>query len=320
MNLFYVLKLNTSYIMQNGGYIKTDFRTARENGLIISLGDNQMLKFIREINDKPFKKEKLEALFVEKNRLKQISESKENSKKISLVQNRINDMLFVSDLVSIKVDTSKKDYKQICKEGFIVSIKINGKIYETKYKRLCAGAGQLRRNCVFFVNEKIYDALDMIMMNGLTKNKVGKINLAKWSAYYSLYSSATNQVRTPRICVIKDYEYTLKDQKISWIFDNDKGEKDIEERTLDIEQNAFDGSGIVSPEMALKWQEDLSLDFLPSSFILRGPFVKGLVSVFDFKRFAKEIAHTDKIKDLWGVEYSVDKIDVILTASQFKLY
>ncbi len=32
--------------------------------------------------------------------------------------------------------------------------------------------------------------------------------------------------------------------------DNDKGEKDIEDRIIDIEQNAFDGSGMISVSMA----------------------------------------------------------------------
>ena len=33
------------------------------------------------------------------------------------------------------------------------------------------GAGQLRRNTVLFVNEKLYDALEEIMIGGLTKRE-----------------------------------------------------------------------------------------------------------------------------------------------------
>lgn len=320
MNLFYVLKLNTSNIVNNNYFIDTDFKTAKENGLIISLGDNQLLKFIRQINGKIFDENKVNHLYLERNSLKQLKFSKKNSRKIISIQNKINELLFVPDLVSIKVDTSKKDYKYICKHGFRVRIKINNKVHDITYKRLCAGAGQLRRNSALFVNTDIYDNLEQIMMCGLTKSRIGKINLAKFSAYYALYTSATNQVKKPKVCVIKDFEYTLKNQKVSWIFDKADGSKDIENRVIDIEQNAFDGSGIVSVEMAKIWQNDLGLDYTPSSFIIRSAWIKGLVSVFDFKTFAREIANTDKIKDVWGEEYNVNDIDVILTTSQFKMY
>lgn len=320
MNLFYLLKINTSNIIYNDFFIDIDFKTAKEKGLIISLGDNQLLKFIRQINETPFNKDEINSLYMERNELKQLKVSKENSKKIVSIQNKIDELLFVPDLVSLKVDTSKKDYKYICKNGFKVKIKINNKTHEITYKRLCAGAGQLRRNSSLFVNVDIYDNLEQIMMCGLTKNRIGKINLAKFSAYYALYTSATNQIKKPRVCVIKDFEYTLKNQTVSWILDNSDGSKDIENRVIDIEQNAFDGSGIVSVEMAKVWQNDLMLDYIPSSFIIRSAWIKGLVSVFDFKAFASEIANTDKIKDVWGKEHNISDIDVILTTSQFKMW
>lgn len=158
------------------------------------------------------------------------------------------------------------------------------------------------------------------MLCGLTKTRIGKINLAKFSAYYSLYTSATNTVTTPNICVIPDFEYNLKDQDVDWIFTNDSGDIDIEKRKIDFNMNAFDGSGMISPAMASVWKEDLSLDYLPSAFIMRGPWLKGLVSVFDFHKFARDVAHTDKIVDIYGTEYDIDKVDVILTKSQFKLW
>lgn len=319
MDLFNILKLNTSYIVKHNYVVDLTFQEAKKENLVVALGDNQLLNFIRQIRDNPYDKDYISNLYKKRDELK-TGDSKKNLNKIIAIQNEINEKLFVPDLVSIKVDTTKKDYKYLCKNHFQVKVTINDKNYSYSYKRLCAGAGQLRRNSALFVNVEIADELEQVMMCGLTKKKIGKINLSKFGAYFALYTSAASKVKTPRICVIKDYEFTLKNQKISWIFDNDKGEKDIEVRTMDIEQNAFDGSGMVSPEMAMRWQEDLSLDYLPSSFIIRGPWLKGLVSIFDFKRFAKEVAHKDVIVDLWGQEYNVNDIDVILTSSQFKLY
>lgn len=283
----------------------------------MALGDNQVLKFIRKLKNQEDTVEQIKAL---KRKQKEVLASFRHSIKMEQeIQTQIDELSFVPDLVTIKADTSKKEYKALCKDGFSITVTINSTTYTTRYKRLCAGAGQLRRNSAFFVNEELYDMLENIMLCGLTRAKIGKINLAKFSAYYSLYTSATNVVRTPNICVVNDFEYTLKDQDVDWIFDNADGERDIEKRKIDFNMNAFDGSGMISPEMAEKWQEDLGLDYLPSSFIIRGPWLKGLLSVFDFRKFAKEVAGKDTITDIYGIEYPIDKVDAILTKSQFKM-
>ena len=320
MNLFYVLKVNISTINSKNNHLKLSFDEAKQKGMIITLGDNQLLKFIRQIRNIEYSKDYVRDLYRQRDIIKNSPRSKENSEEIVNIQKKINELLFIPDLVSVKADTSKKDYKDICKNGFKITSTINGKVYEYTYKRLCAGAGQLRRNTALFACTEILDSLEQIMMCGLTKKKIGKINLAKFSAYFSLYTSSSNQVKRPNICVVKDFEYTLKSQKVSWIYDIENNEYDIEDRIIDIEQNAFDGSGMILPEMAERWATDLNIDYVPSSFIVRAPYIKGLVSVFDFRKFAKEVAHKNTITDYWGKEYDINDIDVILTTSQFKMY
>lgn len=319
MDLFNVLKINTSYIMSNDKSMRFTLRSAKELGMMVALGDNQLLRFIRQIQERPFDKEYIQNLYSKRNHLKQLNESNEHSNEILEIQKEIENLLFVPEIVSVKVDTTKKDYKDLCKNGFTVTVDLGDKTVTTHYIRLCAGAGQLRRNSAIFVDSSIHDLLERTMMCGLTRQSIGKINLAKFSAYFALYTSATRQVRKPRICVVNDFEYTLKDQNIKWIYDNPKGEKDVQDKIMDFEINAFDGAGMISPEMAKLWQEDLKLDYLPASFILRSCWIKGLVSIFDFHKFAKEVAHKEVITDLWGVEYNIDDIDVILTKSQFKM-
>lgn len=320
MNLFYVVKINTSTIVENNYYIKNSFNILKKNGNIISLGNNQLLKFIRKIKNENFDADEIKKLTERRKELQSFNKNKKNGEVINQIQNIINEKLFVPDLISVKCDTTKKDYKYICKNGFILDISINDKNFKIKYKRLCAGAGQLRKNTAFFVNEDLYNELEHIMMCGLTRAKIKKINLAKFSAYYALYTSATNKVNVPRICVIKDFEFTLKNQNVTWIYDNEKNEKDIKNKVIDFDINAFDGSGMISPEMAEIWRENLTLDYLPSSFIIRSAWIKGLVSVFDFKKFAREVAHRDSIIDAWGNVRNVEDIDVILTTSQLKMW
>jgi len=325
LNLFYTLKLDVSKIIKDEYYVGISFVRAKEDGLIVSLGDNQIFEFIRNIYGINYEElmDKIKKLNIDKNNFKKIEKSKENSKKIGIIQNKINELMFIPHIISVRCDTenaTKKQYKDICKNGFRVKSEVNNKIYDLKYKRLCAGAGQLRRNTAIFVNAELYDDLEKIMMCGLDKKKVGKMNLAKFSAYYALYASATNKVATPRICVVKDFKHILKDEKISWIYDSDDGEKDIEVRNMEVEINAFDGSGIVCPEFAKVWQSNLKLDYMPSSFILRSAWIKGLVSVFDFKEFARLVAKKTFIVDAWGNKQYVKNIDVILTVSQFKMW
>lgn len=325
LNLFYTLKLDVSHIINSDEFVGVKFTEGKLDGKIVSLGDNQIFEFIRNIENVDYNKliNNIKFLIKEKESIKKLEKSKENSKKIGMIQNKINELMFNPHIISVRCDTenaTKKQYKELCKHGFRVKSEVNGKIYDFHYKRLCAGAGQLRRNTAIFVNSDLYSELEKIMMCGLDKKKVGKMNLAKFSAYYALYSSATNKVTTPRICVINDFKHILKDEKISWIFDNEHGEKDIEVREMEVEINAFDGSGIVSPEFAEVWQNDLNLDYTPSSFILRSAWIKGLVSVFDFHEFAKTVAKKSYIIDAWGNKQYVKDIDVILTTSQFKMW
>ena len=103
MTLFYILKVNTSEIISNNLYIKTDFKTCKNNGNIISLGDTQVFRFIRRIKDEEFDKEYVENLYRQRNLLKQ--QDKVNVKEIIKIQNEINERLYVPDLVTVKTDT-----------------------------------------------------------------------------------------------------------------------------------------------------------------------------------------------------------------------
>lgn len=320
LDLFYILKLNTDFIIKNNLNIKLSYEEANNKNYIVALGDSQLFSFLREIKNE---KENVKKIHELKNLIKIIERqpnSKQNSQQLHILQKELKYLTFIPDILSIKTNTTKKDYKYICKNKVKITFTLYDKTYEITYVRLCAGAGQLRRNSSIFVNEEYYQSLETRMMCGLTKSRIGKINLAKFSAYFALYTSATRKVTTPNICVIPDFEYTLKNQLVDWIYDTDNGEKNIEERTIDFNINAFDGAGIISPKMAKIWTNDLSLNYLPSSFIIRSAWIKGLVSVFDFHEFAEKIANKKYIIDVWGDKWDINNIDMILTASQFKMY
>lgn len=319
---FYVFKLQTSRIEESEYNIEQlTVEQARLNGELVAIGDNQVFRSIRRLKNIKFDKENLADLIKQRNDIKSLPSSEENSKRIRLIQQSIDSILFVPDIINVKVD-EKRIYKHIFKHNF----EVNG----ITYKRFCSGAGQSRRSTASFVNIELYDQLMEILNCGL---KVDKINVAKYNAYFGLNLSATYPVSSPRFIVVDDYEDAIVSGMVDWIGDvtekyTDKNGKEktrisrreINPKQFDFHPNMWDGQGLISPAMAEKWQKDLDLDYLPSQFGVRSAFIKGMLVTFDFHKFAKYIAHTDTIIDHFKVPHNIKDVDCIISISQFKMH
>ncbi|AOZ93614.1 hypothetical protein [Paenibacillus crassostreae] len=83
--------------------------------------------------------------------------------------------------------------------------------------------------------------------------------------------------------------------------------------------NLFDGMGLCSIEWATKISKALKLDYVPSAFQYRDLMQKGLLLKMDFKAYFAKHGIT-AIPDLWGKPHTIKEIDLILTASQFKMF
>ena len=311
-NLFYIYKFTSDFLIKNAveSDMKYDTFQARIDLNLVSVADNQVFGFLRKIKGVEFNREKLDEIYKIRNDEKSLPKLKQNVGKIEECQRQIDDMLFIPDIVTVKMK-NKQHYKDLVSKGF----SING----IRFTRLVVSAAQLRRNTVTFINQDYFKQMNEILMCGLD-GKLKETNLGKYSAYYGLFISATNKVTTPNVCVVNDYETELENQKVNYITTDEYGNEIIEERTMSVPMNWADGQGLISPRMAEVWMRDLGLTYLPAGFIVRSAYIKGLVVPFDFHKFAEEIAHTDKIKDVWGKEYNVNDIDVILTVSQFKMW
>ena len=293
-DLFYIFKFNSKFLIEKaiGKDMRYTVDEARKDLNLVSLADNQVFHFLRKIKETPFDREKLDKLYKLRNDEKSLPKVKRNLVKIEKYQKQIDDILFIPDIITVKM-SSKKDYLDLTKNGF----SING----IKFVRLVCTAAYLRRNIVGFINEKYFKELNEILMCGLD-GKLKETNLGKFSAYYGLFMSAVNKVDTPRVCVIPDYETDLRNQMVDFIVTDPDGKRHIEEREKDMPMNWFDGMGLISPEMAKKWQTNLGLDYLPSGFVIRSAYIKGLVVPFDFHDFAKNVAFKETITDAWGKE------------------
>lgn len=286
---------------------------AEKNDELITLADNECLRAIRRITNHPFDADgesKLESLFIDRKKLIKQKNSLENRRRIADINNAIRELLYVPEYVCVQFPNKmkKSDYKKINKNGFF----INGR----HYKWLLCGAGHQRTNRAFYCDEKVFDDLYEHLNCGAQSIP---ILLPKYNAYIALSSSASSVVTMPRICVIPDCEIKMT-KRVDWVEQNGADDYTIERVDKELDFNLFDGMGIVSPQMAQQWAYELDIPYLPSCWSIRSAFIKGMVCVFDFHSFAKEIAHKDSIKDIWGNYKNINEVDLILTQSQFKLW
>ena len=308
--LFYTVKLSSSLLKEYKYNISITFENCLKSGLIISLSDSQMLKSVREITGQKIDRAILEDWYSERDRLKKKKNSKENRDRIKQLQKNIYDMMYIPEYITVVMENAK-DYERMFKKGFI----FNGKTY----KRFSCSASQARVSTIVFVTEDIKNELKRRLDNGRDLNH--PLAPSKYNAYFGLYSSAIKEVRKPRFCIVPDCEKT-RQVDVDFVVETDKDSDDIiEPRTVDIGFNLFDGSGIISPQMAKAWGEDLGEDYTPCQFCLRSAFTKGMVNEFDFVEWCKENNNDNYIiKDVYGKEKDLREIDVILSEGQVKLW
>lgn len=296
--------------LRNAGFdVVVDYEEALRDGEIVAVADNELLRAVRRLTGHRYGEDGARELFAfiaERFRILKEGDCEKNRERLKEIARAIKDLTFVGDVVTVVSDT-KRAYAKIGKSGF----KLNGR----KYVRLMCSAAMARTNRSLFCAEDIFEQLDEILRCGA---KDVKIVPAKWNAYYSLPSSATFKVTEPKVCVVRDLEVKLP-KVVDWAdFGND--DYTIERKEVECDFNLWDGMGLISPELASLWSWDVGYEGLAESFIVRAPFVKGLVATFDFKRFAREVAKKDEIVDIYGDVHKVDDVDLILTESQFKLW
>ena len=320
----YTMKFQSSRLKKYKYDIQVDYYKALENGEIIALSDNQLLRTIRDVvaNKNPNNKDRLldrdllENFYKELKDIRKKENNDQNKLQISIIKDSIVKMCFVPEYITI-VMNHEKHYDYLFKNG----LKING----VKYFRLSTSAGQGRVSTVTFCSSEVLEAVNEILDNGRDKEKM--FSPSKFNAYKGLYGSATKTVTTPRFCVVPDYESELT-FKVNYVTETE-GEIDdiITEKIITKKFNRFDGQGLISPTVAQVWANDLDLDYVPAEFCIRQSFLKGMLCVFDFvdfcekendkNYFVKSIYKDNDGNDIW---VDLREIDVIITESQFKLW
>jgi hypothetical protein len=218
--------------------------------------------------------------------------------------------------------TVKTYYYQV-----LQSLILNGFMFEgNKYVVFTASAGQIRTKKTMFIKESVLRKYERTLMCGLTLdeiNKKGGANVNKYLAYLALSNSATD------VCELFDIRKTIVvndfSREVNGLVDYiDHNTYDITRKEMNINIEHTDGCGMILPQYSKK------------SFMIRSPWLKGLLVPFAFDEFVKEHnmkEHNMKdssidsvnygiVEDIYGVKHDIlkEEIQVIFTKSQFKMW
>lgn len=324
----YIYKLDSSLLELKKWDLKLPLEQARKmDGVVVALADSQILSWINEINgtqdyDIKAREVKKQIKFIKKQET-----SIENRSKISELYKELYKLQFREDYVCV-VMKNNSHYKR-ANEGF----RING----ISYKRLLCTIGGVKTSTVVYVSDKIHQELKKRLSNNHNINI--PLVPAKYSAYEALAASGSNVVSWPMsgdskipggTIVVKDVMTKFLADVIDVDDSNYPNEPMVELKcNQEFENNASDGCGIMTIELAKRWNGELcgNYDKPLCGCNLRNAFTKGMVFPFDIIKFAEEIngasdEHPDKylIEDVWGTKRDIRDAHLILTESQLKLW
>ena len=223
------------------------------------------------------------------------------SRTIGVKQDDLTDTLMVVQVYYFDV------FKDISFYGFMY----NGE----KYKYFTSSAGQIRKKKAVFIKESIWDRIEKTIMCGLTIDKInekGGSNVNKYLAYMALTNSATDvwdEFDIDKTIVVDDFE-----TNVHGVFDFvDELDYSITRKTDYVPIPHTDGAGMLLPN---------AFGMTQKNTMVRLSWIKGLLGVFDFRKFIEVNNYSPIIKDIYGKEYNIikDDIQVIFTKSQFKMH
>ena len=306
---FYTLKFSSERLKKSNYNINISLDNARINQEVITINNSELIRALFRYKHIEFNQNELDNLLKLQRRLKKEENTSENREKLLNITKKIESVLFLDDLVSIEF-TNKAHYLTILKKkGFYV----NG----TRYVPFMATAGMIRRNTALFINNNIRHPLMDILENG--RDEKVELVPAKFGAYFSLYCSSTLPVSFPKFAVIADKEIETVKMVDFVTYKGEGVDDDVTSLNYNLKLNAWDGQGLISPRLAEQWSNELELGYTFSCGIIRAPFLKGLAVVFDFHKFATDVAKTYKFTDIYGEEQDIREIDLIVSESMFKL-
>lgn len=260
-----------------------------------------------------------------KDKLLSLLSHKVDSNMRELREDSVSDSNIISVFDSYFTRTIGAEPDMLCEDFMIIkvyyfdvikSLIFNGFMYKgEKYVYFTSSAGQIRTKKAVFVKESVWKKHEKSIMCGLTLediNAKGGNNPNKHLAYLALANSATDaweEFDIDKTIVVDDFEtevFGMYDfiSDVDYSITREHGHKPI---------THTDGAGMMLPNAFGVEQKNK---------MVRMPWIKGLLGVFDYKKFIEYHGCSPIIKDIYGKEHDVisEDIQVIFTKSQFKLW
>ncbi|MEH7790434.1 hypothetical protein V7358_13685 [Bacillus pumilus] len=215
---------------------------------------------------------------------------------LGIKENNFSDDVIVVQVYHFQV------FKSILDKGFVHNNEL--------YVYFTSSAGQIRTKKSCFIKKSTYDKYQNSLTCGLSLddiNSKGGMNINKWNAYLALSNSASSHwdIDISKTVVVDDLETEVMSE-VDFI---NRDTYEITRKKMNIPIEHTDGCGIISPQLS------------KNSFMVRLPWVKGLLVPFDFHKFADK-HNKSKITDIYGKVWDIknDDIQIIFTKSQFKMW
>lgn len=225
-----------------------------------------------------------------------------------------SDIDFSDYIVSVVVN-KKTHFGRLCsKKGFF----LNGK----HFRRFVGTTGGLKNNTVLFVNTEILDELNRKCE--CERDKTVPLVPAKYEAYKALTCSASQPICDPDGILVVSDTFTKYHDSVIRIDNTDPDTTQPKLEHIDdveLENNATDGFNLCTIDYMKRVSESLGLDYVTSGVCLRNAWLKGMMYPFPILEFAQKYNNGNYIvKDIWGNDQDLRKIDLILTESSLKLW
>ncbi len=306
----YIYKIHSERLRKEKWRLTLPIDEARKNDEVIALADSQILRWIDELNGIVDSESQARNIKLQIKKIRNEPNSAQNRRDIRGLYKQLDELQFKPDYMCLIIDR-KNDYYRACK-GF----SING----IKYKRLLGTNGGIKNSTIVFVSERLSSELIRRIENG--RNPDVPVVPAKLEAYKALTCSVSIPVSLPNgILVVNDCNTKFKSDVVH-LTDACDGEPLMETlKGVDVELNASDGYGLMCPALAERWSKELGLDYVMSGVNTRFSFEKGMAFTFDFHDFADKVANKKYIvKDAWGNDVDIRKVELVLTTSMVKLW
>ena len=221
-------------------------------------------------------------------------------------------------MIGAKQDELTEDFMvvQVYYFDIIKDLIYHGFTYKgEKYIYFTSSAGQIRTKKTVFIKESVWKKYEKTIMCGLTIdsiNEKGGNNPNKHLAYMALTNSATDvweEFDIDKTIVIDDFETNVYGT-YDLVDDADYSIKRVSDY---VPVTHTDGAGMMLPFAFGKEQKNQ---------MVRLPWIKGLLGVFDFRKFIEVHNCSSKITDIYGKTWDIikDDIQVIFTKSQTKMW